>query len=84
MCIRDSPDAVCIRTRRPGDRIRLKVGNKKLKDIFIDEKIERSKRDRWPVVEEDGEIIWLVGLRKSVRQEEKEWKKLMWTPSPKM
>lgn len=78
------PDAVCIRTRRPGDRIRLKVGNKKLKDIFIDEKIERSKRDRWPVVEEDGEIIWLVGLRKSVRQEEKEWKKLMWTPSPKM
>lgn len=78
------PEAVRIRTRRPGDRIRLKVGSKKLKDIFIDEKIERSKRDRWPVVEEDGEIIWVVGLRKSVRQEEKEWKKLMWTPSPKM
>ena len=78
------PEAVRIRSRRPGDRIRLKVGSKKVKDIFIDEKIERSKRDHWPLVEEDGEIIWVVGLRKSVRQEEKEWKKLMWTPSPKM
>lgn len=79
-----NPDGLCIRTRRPGDKIKLKVGSKKLKDLFIDEKIERSKRDRWPIVEEDGDIIWVVGLRKSARQEEKEWKRLTWIPSPKM
>lgn len=53
------PEAVRIRTRRPGDRIRLKVGSKKLKDIFIDGKIERLKQGSLSAAEEDGEIIWV-------------------------
>lgn len=56
-----------IRTRKPGDRMSWSGldGSKKIKDIFIDEKIPRRKRDNWPIVtDNEGEIIWLVGLRK--------------------
>ncbi|MCD8500996.1 MAG: tRNA lysidine(34) synthetase TilS [Bacillaceae bacterium] len=39
---------------------------KKVKDIFINEKIERNERDGWPiVVDNDDQIIWLPGLRPS-------------------
>ena len=64
--------------------IRLNVGRKKVKDVFIDAKIERRRRDRWPVVTEAGEVVWVVGLRKAERQEEKSWQKLAWIPLNKM
>jgi tRNA(Ile)-lysidine synthase len=45
-------------------------GSKKVKDIFIDEKIPRAKRDKWPVITDaNHEIIWLPGLKKSVFEE---------------
>lgn len=78
------PSRVKIRTRRPGDVIGLKVGRKKLKDVFIDAKINRELRDSWPVVVEGDEVIWVVGLRKAYRQEEKSWQKLVWIPSKEM
>lgn len=78
------PTRVIIRTRRPGDAIRLKVGRKKIKDVFIDAKINRKLRDSWPVVAEGDEVIWVVGLRKAYRQEEKSWQKLAWIPSKEM
>lgn len=58
---------LCVRYRRNGDKIRQSgiCGNKKLSDIFTDEKIERPTRDRIPIVEKDGEIIFVCGLRKS-------------------
>jgi tRNA(Ile)-lysidine synthase len=57
-----------IRTREPGDKIKLKGmnGRKKVKDIFIDEKIPLHSRYSWPVVEDgNGNILWLPGLKKS-------------------
>lgn len=57
-----------IRTRKPGDRMTMKgmTGTRKLKDIFIDNKIPVSKRNRWPVVTDRlGRILWLPGLKKS-------------------
>ncbi|GEN44749.1 tRNA lysidine(34) synthetase TilS [Alkalibacillus haloalkaliphilus] len=57
-----------IRSRMPGDRVKplgLK-GSKKVKDIFIDEKIPKVKRDSWPIVEsKQGEIIWVPFIVKS-------------------
>ncbi|GAA0452700.1 tRNA lysidine(34) synthetase TilS [Alkalibacillus silvisoli] len=57
-----------VRTRQPGDRIRplgLK-GRKKVKDIFIDEKIAKTQRDLWPIVESNqGEIFWIPFISKS-------------------
>jgi len=57
-----------VRTRRDGDRMTWQglKGTRKLKDIFIDEKIPRADRETWPViVAASGEILWLPGLRKS-------------------
>ncbi|GGA71015.1 tRNA lysidine(34) synthetase TilS [Ornithinibacillus halotolerans] len=56
-----------VRTRQPGDRMTWKGlnGSKKIKDIFIDEKIPLHERNSWPIVTDNkGDIIWLVGLRK--------------------
>ena len=57
-----------IRNKQPGDKITLKGLNKskKIKEIFINEKIPKEKRNTWPVVTDDnGQIIWLPGLKKS-------------------
>lgn len=57
-----------VRTRRDGDKMDVKGlnGAKKIKDIFIDEKINIKKRNTWPVVTDNiGQIIWLPGLKKS-------------------
>jgi tRNA(Ile)-lysidine synthase len=57
-----------IRTRKPGDRMKVKGlnGTKKVKDIFIDEKIPVRLRDTWPIVEDDnGNILWIPNLKLS-------------------
>lgn len=58
-----------IRTRRAGDRMSWHGlnGRKKLKDIFIDEKVPRDKRDSWPlVVDDQGELLWAIGIKKGL------------------
>lgn len=57
-----------IRTRKFGDKMAVKGldGSKKIKDIFIDKKINLSKRDSWPiVVDSNGTIVWIPGIKKS-------------------
>ncbi len=57
-----------VRNRKDGDRIEVKGlnGTKKVKDIFIDEKIKISDRDSWPVVlDATDKIVWIPGLKKS-------------------
>lgn len=70
--IRLSSDEVClplhVRSRRNGDKIYIKgmLGSKKIKDIFINEKINQSDRDKWPVVvDSKNNIVWIPGLKKS-------------------
>ncbi|WP_110926098.1 tRNA lysidine(34) synthetase TilS [Bacillus massiliglaciei] len=57
-----------VRTRRDGDRMKVKGlgGTKKLKKIFIDEKVPLAERNDWPVIiDSRGEILWVPALRKS-------------------
>lgn len=57
-----------IRTRKIGDRMTLKgmQGSKKIKDIFIDQKVPVQDRDTWPVITDSEDcILWLPGLKKS-------------------
>ena len=64
-----------IRSKKYGDKLTLKGLNKqkKLKDIFIDEKIPIDKRNSWPVITDDNdEIIWLPGLKKTKFDREKQ------------
>jgi len=54
-----------IRSRHPGDRYRPMGlrGSKKIKDIFIDEKIPPSLRDRICLVADREKILWIIGGR---------------------
>ncbi|MFN3285696.1 MAG: tRNA lysidine(34) synthetase TilS, partial [bacterium] len=53
-----------VRARQPGDRIRLKVGTRKLQDLLVDLRVPRWERDRLPLVATgDGEVLWVVGYR---------------------
>ena len=57
-----------VRTRQLGDKMYLKKveGSTKLKDIFIDCKVPVLERDIWPVVvDSEGKIIWIPGVKKS-------------------
>lgn len=64
-----------VRTRKPGDRMSIKglQGSKKLKDIFIDEKVPKQEREKWPVVTDACDrIVWLAGLKKGAVEVNKE------------
>ena len=57
-----------VRTRQNGDKMEIKNlnGHKKIKDIFIDEKISETARNSWPILtDQNNQIIWLPGLKKS-------------------
>ncbi len=56
---------LCVRTPEDGDYIVIDTaGNtKKLSRVFIDAKIDRTKRAGWPVLACGQEIVWVVGLR---------------------
>ena len=57
-----------VRTKAIGDKIYVKgmLGSKKVKDIFIDCKIPKDKRETWPIVtDSDNRILWIPGLKKS-------------------
>lgn len=56
-----------IRTRKSGDRFTAfdNGGTKKLKDFFIDEKIDRNKRDTIPLILSNDKIIWIAPFRRS-------------------
>ena len=52
-----------VRGVRPGDRIRLRAGSRKLKKVLIDRRVPRSRRASCPVVQSaDGRILWAAGL----------------------
>lgn len=58
---------VVIRTRLPGDKIKLNSGYKKVKDLLIDEKIGILKRDRILILEDKNkEILAVIGVKKSI------------------
>ena len=57
-----------VRNRKNGDKIIIKNMNnsKKIKDIFIDEKIPKELRDSYPIVVDNNDnILWIPGIKKS-------------------
>jgi len=49
-----------IRTRRPGDKITLPGGTKKLQDYFIDTKTPRHQRDSTPLLAHGSDILLIM------------------------
>lgn len=58
-------DTLLVRVRKDGDKIvpTGMKGEKKLKDIFINEKIEKEKRDSIPLITYGKDIVWIAGIR---------------------
>lgn len=56
-----------VRAFMPGDRIVPlgMTGHKKVKDLFIDEKVPRKKRQRLPLIFSGGKLLWVATLRVS-------------------
>jgi tRNA(Ile)-lysidine synthase len=63
------PTPLHVRGRRRGDRFRpfSGSGRRRLKTLLIDAKVPRWDRDRWPLVEAGGEIVWVGGLRRGAQ-----------------
>jgi tRNA(Ile)-lysidine synthase len=56
-------EALLVRSRRPGDRIHLHgIGTRKLQDVLVDAKVPRETRAAVPVLESDGQILWVAGV----------------------
>lgn len=58
-------DTLIIRGRKDGDKIipTGMKGEKKLKEIFINEKIGKEKRDSIPLIVHNDNIVWIAGVR---------------------
>lgn len=57
-----------VRTKQDGDKMIIKnmTKPKKIKEIFIENKIKLNSRQEWPIVtDSNNQIIWLPGLKKS-------------------
>ena len=66
-----------VRNYRQGDKMTIKNmdGHKKISDIFINEKVNFKDREGYPVVvDSNGEIIWLPGIKKSAFDTKKDGK----------
>ncbi|GAA0368554.1 tRNA lysidine(34) synthetase TilS [Alkalibacterium iburiense] len=56
------------RHRKDGDRLSLKGsnGSKKVKDIFIDQKVPMLERNRaWIIEDNSGKVIWVINYKES-------------------
>ena len=53
---------IAVRSRLPGDRIRLPGGSKTLKKLFIDEKIPAWERPFLPVLADEKGVLAVVGI----------------------
>jgi tRNA(Ile)-lysidine synthase len=60
------PSRLQVRPRRRGDRLTaFGGGERRLKSLLIDAKVPRWERGRLPVVDAEGEIVWVAGLRRA-------------------
>jgi tRNA(Ile)-lysidine synthetase-like protein len=53
---------VSLARRRPGMRIHLSRGTRKLQDVFVDARVPREDRDAWPLVMVGETLVWVPGV----------------------
>ncbi|GEB78165.1 tRNA lysidine(34) synthetase TilS [Sporolactobacillus inulinus] len=92
-CLIFDPEVVSlplyVRTIRSGDRMRPNgmTGSQKIQRIFINEKVDRNQRKRWPLITDSkGRVLWLPLLKRGIAlpsprtSEKKEYVKLKFIP----
>jgi tRNA(Ile)-lysidine synthetase-like protein len=64
--LRDLRFPLAVRGWRPGDRVRLAYGSKKLKKLFLEARFPTAERHRTPVVADaGGRVLWVPGVVRS-------------------
>ncbi len=63
LCYNDLVFPIRVRNRQIGDKMRLPFGTKKVKSLFIDQKIPKLQRDTVPLILHNEEIIWIPGIK---------------------
>ena len=58
----DDLGVLTLRHRRPGDRILLGAGTRRLADVHRDAGLPRPARAVWPVLVADDRVVWIPGL----------------------
>jgi tRNA(Ile)-lysidine synthase len=53
-----APAGAVLRGRRPGDRVAVRAGTRKLQDWYVDRKIPRRHRDAAPVLAYGNQVLW--------------------------
>ncbi len=66
LCYNSEVFPLYLRNRENGDKMKLKVGTKKIKDILIDKKIPQSKRDKLLVLSNKESVLWIPEIKKSL------------------
>ena len=54
-----------VRAARPGDRIGIGGGSKPVSEALAEAGIPPGERPGWPVVEIDGQVVWIPGVRRA-------------------
>lgn len=62
LCYNNLEFNILLRTRMPGDRLYFSYGSKKLKNLFIDKKINKDTRDSIPILEINSNICYIPNL----------------------
>lgn len=71
LCYNNLVFPISIRNRKDGDKIKLSYGYKKIKDLMIDKKIIKEKRDEMPIfIDGNNEIMWVFNIAKSQKVQE--------------
>ena len=58
----ENTDGLILRNRRAGDVFGIKNGTKPLRRMYIDKKIPSDIREKLPVLERNGEILWAAKI----------------------
>lgn len=78
ICYNQSMMPFIIRNKLDGDRIKIKNGTKKVNELLVDLKVPLSKREKVKVlVDKNGDIISVLGIRKSFILNEMSEKKVI-------
>lgn len=57
--------SLVVRSRRPGDR--LAGGRKKVQDVFVDARVPARRRDGWPLITLNEQVVWIPGISRPPR-----------------
>ena len=59
-----------IRNKQNGDKMKLKIGTKKVKDILIDQKVPLSVRESLILIANNDPVMWIPRIKKSIQDME--------------